>query len=136
VLLFHFPFSTHNTQQHTQHTSQSGSFGGVKGPLPGSPYRIQTCTAKEYSTSDLKKALVRNSFAGQGSLQFEYLKDEIKSINLFIKSSSRTMGLNVKPGDIQVLVLSSLLFHPCYFILVLSSLLFHTLVVSKMIFQR
>ena len=34
-----------------------GSFGGVGGPLPGSPYRIQTCQASDYD-GDEKKAMV------------------------------------------------------------------------------
>ena len=34
-----------------------GSFGGVGGPLPGSPFRIQTCPATDYD-NDEKKAIV------------------------------------------------------------------------------
>ena len=80
-----------------------GTFGGKSGSLPGSPFRIKTCKPAQFENKE-KEAKIRNSFSGQGSLQFDHLKDEIKRINLFIKSSSRTMSLNVKPGDIQTLL--------------------------------
>ena len=79
-----------------------GSFGGGKGSLPGCPFRVVTCKADEYSTP--KEAIIRNSFAGNGSLLFDNLKNEIKNINMFIKHSHRTMNLQVKPGDIQTLL--------------------------------
>ena len=94
--------SLDTTATYVVDVSSLGSFGGGKGPLPGSPFRVVTCKAEEYK--DSKTAKLRNAFAGAGSLQFESLKNEIKNVNMFIKHSQRTMNLPVKPGDIQTLL--------------------------------
>ena len=86
----------------------NGTFGGTRGALRGSPFRVTTAPVGTKENGKMqpgsKEGQARNAIAGTGSLQFEHMKNEVKSINMYIKQSSRNMGLAVKSGDIQTLL--------------------------------